>query len=491
MAQQFNTTNGFWILPSRRRPKQLMCFLAAYKRTKATTAGVIVVDSSDWNDLQDEYKLLRDEFLPPNWHFRTSGDAERPGDKTRFIERHYKPYDSADWVGIISDDMEPVTPGWDLKLLSALTDKTWVSANDEWQAPLGRITGGVVFPKKLLDVIGGWYPADFKHYFVDDLLELLGNKTPCWRWARDVIIKHHHKLNSGNLDDSTYQKSSEVWEHDKLEYQRWLSEDYERTLAAILKHVGAEDYTKAKPSVMIATPCYGGMMSHHYAISLMKTTAELTRQGITYGICAIPNESLISRGRNRCATLALNAKVDKLFFIDADMGWEVEEFLAIYNSDKPVVGGTALMKQLKQFLVYNPLSEHVEELEKAGKLTVNVPHGTLEELGIMRDAFANEKGEMPVKHIGTAFMCIDLKVLEKLKEHVPSYTQFDTVDPTVITQHWDFFSVGVKNGQYESEDWSFCTNVREKLGYQIHLNTGVICTHTGTHTYKLEPEQRA
>src|SRR5258708_6880009 len=100
-----------------------------------------------------------------------------------------------------------------------------------------------------------------------------------------------------------------------------------------------------KPSVLIATPCYAGQITYQYLLSMMKLVPRLLEQNIQYGFLTIPTESLISRGRNRCAQVALEQGVKKLFFIDADMGWEPDDFFKIYESDKSVVGGTAPMKQ--------------------------------------------------------------------------------------------------------------------------------------------------
>lgn len=237
-----------------------------------------------------------------------------------------------------------------------------------------------------------------------------------------------------------------------------------------------------KPSVLIATPCYAGQITNAYYLSMMRLVVELLREGIPYGILTIPTDSLISRARNRCAQVALAQKVDKLFFIDADQGFEPHQFLSVYNSEKLVVGGTTPMKQADIRLVYNPLPQHILELE--GEAKYLAPRSP-EELKVLGIRFGNEAGEVEMRHVGTGFMCIATRALEQLKDWVQEYEQPDTIDHTKNTKYWNFFPSGPKDGQFESEDWGFCSLVRDKLHGSVWLNTKVVIAHQGQFTFKV------
>jgi hypothetical protein len=232
----FNPTNGFWVLPTRRRPENLKRLFEAWEVTKSSTPGVLVVDLEDYAETRDQYLKLN---LPQGWEFLISAKAELPGDKWRFVEGH-KTYKQAAWVGSMSDDILPMTSCWDLKLLSKLDGKNYVSCNDNWQAHNGRITGGVVYSRQLLDLLGGFYPADFKHYFVDDLQEKIGRETGCWQTQMLIEVQHNHHLNGQAKLDDTHRRSSAVWEHDKEQWAKWLIYDYHNVKLNVLKLLGEE-----------------------------------------------------------------------------------------------------------------------------------------------------------------------------------------------------------------------------------------------------------
>jgi len=141
-----------------------------------------------------------------------------------------------------------------------------------------------------------------------------------------------------------------------------------------------------------------------------------------------------------------------------------------------VIGGTYPIKQLSPVrLSYNPPEDLV------------FPAGTrprsFEELQYLKAHYAeNSHGEVRVRHIPTGFMMIHCSVLLELQKHVPSYLQEDTGDGT-FEKHYDYFPVRLVGDMYESEDWSFCSLVREHLDCGVWLNANVILTHTGIHTF--------
>jgi hypothetical protein len=237
-----------------------------------------------------------------------------------------------------------------------------------------------------------------------------------------------------------------------------------------------------KNSILLATPAFGGMLHSKYVTSIIPSCNELAVRGIPNGIYILPNESLISRARNRCAAFALKHGFERLMFIDADIGWNLEDFKSILQSDKRVIGGTYPIKQLSPSrLAYNPFDQ------------LNFPEGIrprgIEELQYLKEHYAvNGAGEVAVRHIPTGFMMIDCSVFRDLQKFVPHYQQEDTGDGTFET-HYDYFPIRLAGEMYESEDWAFCSLVSEHLDCGIWLNTNVVLSHTGIYTYTAdEPE---
>jgi hypothetical protein len=219
---------------------------------------------------------------------------------------------------------------------------------------------------------------------------------------------------------------------------------------------------------LIATPAYGGLISMEYFNSIINLSS--TRiEGWQKSIKIIGNESLIQRARQYYAKFAMEFNYDKLLFIDADIGFTGEDVKKIILHDKPVVGGTYPTKKLPPRLNFNVLPEHDVK---------DIPHcQSLNGIKMLYEKYGISDDLLEVRHLPTGFLCIDVNVLRELEKHVPSYSgvgygadQFEKIP--------ELFPVRVKDGAFESEDWSFCTLCREH-GIKIYLDTKVVLSHTG------------
>jgi len=227
-----------------------------------------------------------------------------------------------------------------------------------------------------------------------------------------------------------------------------------------------------KRRVLIATPAYGGLVTDRYTQSLLETQKMLLSEGIEHIIFIIGNESLINRGRNKCAQMALNWKCTDLFFIDADIGWTWKDFSKILKSPQHIVGGTYPMKMIPVNLNYNLLAidrpvyqrDHIKSPE------------------ILKTIMAAKGAdEIEVQHIPTGFMRISGTVLNRLKHKVTPYIQ-QNPRTGQIEQFWEFFPVGVKDNNLLSEDWMFCEICRANH-VPIYMNLTVILDHVGSYNY--------
>jgi hypothetical protein len=236
-----------------------------------------------------------------------------------------------------------------------------------------------------------------------------------------------------------------------------------------------------KNSILIATPAYGGLLHSKYVTSIVTTCNEFAARGILHGLYIIPNESLISRARNRCAAFALQRGFEKLLFIDADLGWKLSDIQAIVDSSKRVVGGTYPLKQMSPTrLSYNPPADLV--------FPEHIALRSYDELQYLKQHFADlTTGEVSVRHIPTGFMMIDCSVFKALQAFVPHYLQ-ENSGTGEFEKHHDYFPVRLSGEMYESEDWAFCSLVREHLDCGIWLNTHVVLSHTGVHTFTAEAD---
>lgn len=87
-----------------------------------------------------------------------------------------------------------------------------------------------------------------------------------------------------------------------------------------------------KASVLIALPCYGGIMSARTGIGLMGLGKELEKRGIVHDVLIVTNQSLIPKARQDIANYFINATTyDYLHWIDADLGFVPSDFFKLYD----------------------------------------------------------------------------------------------------------------------------------------------------------------
>lgn len=264
--------------------------------------------------------------------------------------------------------------------------------------------------------------------------------------------------------------------------------------------------------ILVGTPCALGMTTVQYFLSMLDTNnasiahkqqmarelmanvpggfnpqspehqmglaQALHQHTMDVAVYTMSGEALIPRARNHCAQVALTQNYDKLFFIDADTGWTFEQFKAIAMSPHPVIGGVVPLKTYPNFpnnfqtsLNYLPFLED----EKYFTRSLRTLEGTIK----MASGHGSEIVKVPFT--GTAFLCIDRKVLLKLAETAPEYL-YPNPGTGQVETHWSFFDGGPIDAVYYSEDWAFCNKVRA-LGYDIHIHTGVRLSHSGGHTF--------
>lgn len=226
-------------------------------------------------------------------------------------------------------------------------------------------------------------------------------------------------------------------------------------------------------------------MTVQYLLSFLATMEQVIRinaktpNSFHLGLYTLSNESLVARGRNHIAQVAVQGGWDKLFFIDADAGWSFDQFAAVATSPTLITAGTCPLKTYPISLNYLPFQDD----EHFYKDAVRSP----ESLQAMRQGHG--KPLIAVPFVGTAFMCIDTSVLKKLTETANPY-QYPNPQSGNLETHWDFFKTEPVSKKYMSEDWGFCHMARAN-GFDVHIHADVIIQHVGSHVFKAQPSQAA
>jgi hypothetical protein len=235
-----------------------------------------------------------------------------------------------------------------------------------------------------------------------------------------------------------------------------------------------------RPTMMVATPMYGGMCTGHYLngiLSLSKRMADL-RVPLYYGY--LINESLITRARNELARLFLEKGLDYLMFIDADIQFTGQDVAALMAADRDIVCGIYPKKEVDWDRVNRAAKDGETNLQDfAGAFVMNFNSG-------QPSAESDSDGVIEVRHGGTGFMLIKRRVFEILKDRVPTYrtsTVKDANGEYLKPLTHEFFATSIDStGALLSEDYHFC-ELWKKYGGKIYANPFIKLSHVGTYVY--------
>jgi hypothetical protein len=234
-----------------------------------------------------------------------------------------------------------------------------------------------------------------------------------------------------------------------------------------------------KPSMMIATPMYGGMCTGHYVAGLLGTLNKMRSVGVPVYWAQIMNESLITRARNELARIFLEKEFDYLMFIDADISFDGQAVATLMAADKDIVCGIYPKKEVDWKKVAEAAKLGRENLaDYGGAFVFNMESSCAE---------AQEDGCIEIRHGGTGFMMIKRQVFLDLMPHVPTYRTSSYRDPAtgeyIKPLTHEFFATSIDDtGALLSEDYHFCA-IWKKHGGKIYANPFIKLEHVGTYVF--------
>ena len=207
-------------------------------------------------------------------------------------------------------------------------------------------------------------------------------------------------------------------------------------------------------SVFLGILAYGAEVPVEY----METVIDgVTRSNTPIGHVGINGtESLIPRGRNMMAADFLATDLGWLLFVDVDIAFTIDQIEKLLSHGREIVCGLCPKKTLKPEIVINGFPGE-------------------------EPSPPDEHGLIRVRYAGTGFMLIHRNVFLKMIESYPeiAFTSDADIESKPM---WDFFSVGVVEGRYLSEDWYFCERWN-RLGGTVYADTTVQTRHMGRFYY--------
>lgn len=217
--------------------------------------------------------------------------------------------------------------------------------------------------------------------------------------------------------------------------------------------------------VLIATP--GRDLDAGYVKSLMETVEKLNELGISYKwlndvlpIVHLAREFTLDAGYllvdgsnyvdyNCKGPIRDTVTYNKIFLIDSDIGWTVDDFLKLYYSDLDIVAGIYLRADLVP--AFKP-----KDSDRYTNKDITYSTEIIE-----------------ADYVGMGFVCVKSGVFEKLER--PWFKLL--TDKITSTNTEGSVNVEIHLG----EDVSWCRRVKG-LGYIVHADLGVKLTH-----YKVIP----
>lgn len=237
----------------------------------------------------------------------------------------------------------------------------------------------------------------------------------------------------------------------------------------------------ARPVILLATPCFGGLVQQSYMLSVCKLMRRAEAEGFTLDLALLGSDALITRSRSVLVAKFLDtAEATHLLFVDADIAFEPEQVLRLLRFDVEFAAAFYPLKSVD----WDALPRRAvggEPLRAAGLTYV----GSLLEppQRRVRDGFAT------AKYAGTGFQLVKRAVFERLIAAHPEL-RFTTVH-TVAREAprsdnlYALFDclIDPETGEYLSEDYAFCRRWRA-LGGDIWLDLRSTLVHVGADHFR-------
>lgn len=254
------------------------------------------------------------------------------------------------------------------------------------------------------------------------------------------------------------------------------------------RHVKIADLQKSK--FFIATPCYGGALTEPYFKSTLRLVFFADKHQIPLQFGTIANESLVTRARNTLVAFFMQSDCTHLVFIDADIEYQVDDFVRLFAADKEVAVGAYPKKgtnwdAIKAYSAANPAATGAELHQAGSDYAINFRFKDGE-----AKAVEIQDGLIALKDAGTGFMMIKRACIEKMIAAHPElhYNNDLNVDKAIDKWSYALFDTMIDPDQkrYLSEDYTFCRRL-QRLGGDVWLDPFINLTHYGFTGYPGNP----
>ena len=243
---------------------------------------------------------------------------------------------------------------------------------------------------------------------------------------------------------------------------------------------------KEEIKILVCIPSFDTKIHLETISSIISVRDILLRNGIFVSLMWV-RDSLVTRGRNKLVTEFLKSDNTHLFFIDADISFNPNDFIRVLLFNKPLTCAPYPIKK----------ETPIEKGDASMGWCLNFPLGQY-------DFSDNDDGFKKCDYAGTGFMCIKREVFETIKEKYPSIEYKSDVVAKInekMTSHkgdteYAFFDCGIQGQgvledkdntkRYLSEDYYFCA-LWKQCGGEIWADISSELKHIGIKVYARPP----
>jgi hypothetical protein len=228
--------------------------------------------------------------------------------------------------------------------------------------------------------------------------------------------------------------------------------------------------------LVVGTPCYGGLVTQRYMQSICALLLDANRSDFTVTIEMIGYDSLVPRARNSIVAKFMDtASATHMIFIDADIGFAVEDVVRMLAFGRDVVAGMYPLKLVD----YGPA---VEQRVRAGE---SLQSAQTRYVGVLDEPDRRETidGFATGPYAGCGFMMVTRTAIEALMGAFPQtryVCSHNAENPSRSAYQYTLFDtlIDPASGEYLSEDYAFCQRW-QSIGGKIWLDTRSRLSHTG------------
>jgi hypothetical protein len=236
-----------------------------------------------------------------------------------------------------------------------------------------------------------------------------------------------------------------------------------------------------KPLIVVGTPCFGGLVSQDYTMSLLNLQGAAAQNGFDVAVVMLGNDALITRARSAIAARFLDSAATHLLFVDADIAFSVEQVVRLLKADKDFAAGLYPAKIIDWNQLAQRFGQSAESIDEAGLAYV---------CGLCEGAQAKRENDFATAtYAGTGFQLIKRNVFERMIKAYPEmkYKSLHAF-PRPSQPSDNYYAlfdcmIDPDTGVYLSEDYAFCRRWRT-IGGEIWCDLQSKLNHSGSYTYR-------